>query len=63
MSKNDVIKSMTYNAAKINKIDDLLGTLEKGKLASFVMWNGDPFSLESRVVGVVMEGRYKEIKE
>ena len=62
MEKSEVIKLFTLNAAKINGIDDLLGSIEKGKLASFVLWNKDPFSLEARPFAIVKEGKYEEIK-
>ena len=61
LKKEEVVSLMTKNAAEIHNIAEL-GMLKKGKLASFVIWDGDPFSLESRVVGVVCEGRYKEIR-
>jgi len=62
MEKSEVIKLFTFNAAKINGIDDLLGSIEKGKLASFVLWDKDPFSLEARPFAIVKEGKYEEIK-
>ena len=34
----------------------LKGTLDKGKLASFTCWNGDPFDLGSYPVSVYGEG-------
>ncbi len=56
MSKAECISLITYNNAKILGVDNVLGTLEPGKWASFVVWNGDPFSLESYPVLVVGEG-------
>ncbi len=56
MSKAECISLITYNNAKILGIDNILGTLEPGKWASFVVWNGDPFSLESYPILVVGEG-------
>lgn len=57
MSKEECISLITYNNAKILGIDDRLGTLEPGKWASFTVWNGDLFSLESYPVLVVGEGK------
>jgi imidazolonepropionase-like amidohydrolase len=62
VEKSEVIKLLTFNTAKINGIDDLLGSIEKGKLASFVLWDKDPFSLEARPFAIVKEGEYEEIK-
>jgi len=62
LSKSECISILTLNNAKILGLDDVLGTLEPGKWASFVVWNGDPFSLESYPVLVIGEGEilYKE---
>ena len=57
MSKEECVSLITYNNAKILGIDDRLGTLEPGKWASFTVWNGDLFSLESYPVLVVGEGK------
>jgi imidazolonepropionase-like amidohydrolase len=57
MKKEDCIKVITKTNAKILEIDDVLGTLEKDKWASFICWNGDPFSLESYPLKVYGEGK------
>ncbi|OYT25860.1 MAG: imidazolonepropionase [Thermoprotei archaeon ex4572_64] len=56
MNKSECISLITYNNAKILGIDNVLGTLEPSKWASFIVWNGDPFSLESYPVLVIAEG-------
>ena len=61
MKKEDCIKVITKNNAKILEIDDILGTIEKDKWASFTCWNGDPFSLENNPVKVFGEGKELEI--
>ena len=55
--KARAISAITYNSAKILGISDLLGSIEPGKLASMVLWSGDPFDLESRVIMAIGEGR------
>jgi len=57
MKKEDCIKIITKTNAEILKIDNVLGTLDKGKWASFVCWNGDPFSLENYPVKIYGEGK------
>jgi imidazolonepropionase-like amidohydrolase len=42
MSPMDAIRSATYNSAKLLKIDDKLGTIEKTKLADLVAVKGNP---------------------
>ena len=62
LSKEECISKITKNAAEILKINDMVGTLEKGKMASLSCWNGDPFSLDSYPVLVYGEGKelYRE---
>ncbi len=60
MSEEEALSIITYRNAKILEIDDKLGTIEKGKLASLILWKDDPFKLASRPEMVIAEG--KEIK-
>ncbi|MBC7239496.1 MAG: amidohydrolase family protein, partial [Chloroflexi bacterium] len=57
LNKQQALEIITRSNAEILGIADRLGTLESGKWASFVCWNGDPFSLESYPVAVYAEGR------
>jgi imidazolonepropionase-like amidohydrolase len=56
LSKQQAVELISRRNSKILGIDDRLGTLEKGKWASFVCWNGDPFDLASYPVAVFGEG-------
>ena len=56
LSKDEALEIITRKNAQILGIDDVLGTLEEKKWASFVCWNGDPFSLESYPLAVYAEG-------
>jgi len=56
LSKQQAIEIITRKNAEILGVGDLLGTIEPGKWASFVCWNGDPFSMESYPVAVYAEG-------
>jgi imidazolonepropionase-like amidohydrolase len=57
LSKQQAVELISRRNSKILGIDDRLGTLEKGKWASFVCWNGDPFDLASYPVAVYGEGQ------
>jgi imidazolonepropionase-like amidohydrolase len=57
LSKQQALEIITRSNAEILGIDDILGTLEPGKWASFLCWNGDPFSLESYPVAIYAEGQ------
>jgi imidazolonepropionase-like amidohydrolase len=55
-SKQQAIELVSRMNAGILGIDDRLGTLEKGKWASFICWSGDPFDLASYPAAVYGEG-------
>ena len=47
---------ITLNAAKAMGIDGVTGSLEEGKMADVVLWNGDPLSVYSRPEMVWIDG-------
>jgi imidazolonepropionase-like amidohydrolase len=57
LSRQQAIELISYRNAQIIGIADRLGTLENGKWASFVCWNGDPFDLTRYPVAVYGEGK------
>ena len=57
MSKQAAIELVSRQNARILGIDDRLGTLQRGKWASFICWSGDPFDLASYPKAVYGEGR------
>lgn len=57
MSAVDAINLVTRRNAEILGIDDALGTVEEGKLASIVVWNRDPLHLAAFPQAVFAEGR------
>ena len=56
LNRQDAIEIITRRNAQILGIDGILGTLGKGKWASFSCWNGDPFDVTRYPVKVVAEG-------
>ncbi len=56
MSKQQAIELVTRKNASILGISRVLGTLAKGKWASFVGWSGDPFDLTAYPTAVFGEG-------
>ena len=56
MSKEEAISLISGNAADIIGAKNI-GKVKKGYLASLVVWNGDPFSLDSYPVHVIAEGQ------
>ena len=57
LSETDALQFVTLNAAKQLKIDGRTGSLEVGKDADFVIWNGSPLSTYSRAEQTWIEGR------
>jgi imidazolonepropionase-like amidohydrolase len=51
-----VIGWFTYNAAKAMGIGDKTGSLEAGKMADVVLWNGNPLSVYTRPEKVWVDG-------
>ena len=56
ISKQAAVELVSYQNARILGIDDRLGTLQRGKWASFICWSGDPFNLASYPQAVYGEG-------
>ncbi len=52
----EVIRWLTLNPAKAMGIDGQTGSLEAGKMADMVLWNGDPLSVYSRPEKVWVDG-------
>jgi imidazolonepropionase-like amidohydrolase len=50
------IKWLTSNAAKALRIDKQTGSLEAGKMADVVVWNGTPFSSYAKAEQVFIDG-------
>ena len=56
MTEEQAIGLITYKNARILGIDDQLGTVEKGKLASLTVWDRSPISLAAFPKMVMAEG-------
>ena len=52
----EVIGWITLNPARAMGIDAMTGSLEPGKMADVVLWNGDPLSVYSRPEKVWIDG-------
>lgn len=56
ISDAEVIGWLTLNPAKAMGIDKMTGSLETGKMADVVLWNGNPLSVYSRPEKVWIDG-------
>ena len=62
VSEEEALKFVTINPAKQLRIDTNVGSLEPGKDADFVIWNGHPLSTYSKAEQTWIEGiRYFDI--
>lgn len=50
------IKWITINAAKAIGVDEQTGSLEEGKMADVVLWDGNPFSVYTKAEKVFIDG-------
>ncbi len=50
VTANDLLKALTVTPAKILGVSDDLGTLNKGKRASFVIYDADPLKYEATIL-------------
>lgn len=53
----EALKAVTINAAKLLGIDKRVGSIEKGKDADLVLFNGDPFEYTSKPCVVIIDGK------
>ena len=56
ITRDQALRWITVNPAWVLGIDSLVGTLEVGKNADVVVWNGDPFSVYARAEQVFIDG-------
>jgi len=56
LTEEEALKLCTLNPAKQLRLDQRLGSVDVGKDADLVIWNGHPFSTYSRVDTTLIEG-------
>ena len=65
LSPEEVLKAVTIIPARMLGADNLVGSIDKGKLACFSVLNDDPFKLSTNVEYVYVEGKlvYERAKD
>lgn len=53
----EAFKSVTIDAAKINKVDNRVGSIEEGKDADIVIWDGHPLHYLTKTEKVFINGK------
>jgi len=56
LSFNEALKTITLNPARLLGIEKRVGSIEKGKDADLVLYNGDPFEYLTKVCVVIIDG-------
>jgi imidazolonepropionase-like amidohydrolase len=56
MDAYEALKAITINPAEILEIEDRVGSIEVGKDADLVLWNGDALDISSKVLYTIMNG-------
>jgi imidazolonepropionase-like amidohydrolase len=51
------LRAITLDAARLLGIDDRYGSIEPGKVADLVLYDGDPFEHATHVTHTIMDGR------
>ena len=54
------IEAATIDAAKLWGVEQRIGSLERGKDADIVLFDGDPFEYTSHITGVIIDGELAE---
>lgn len=57
MDKERALRAITINAAKLLGIDKAYGSIEVGKVADLVLYDGDPFEHTTHVTHTIMRGK------
>lgn len=57
LSEEEAIEALTIAPARILGVDAQVGSLEIGKTANIVLWNGSPVQMSSRVEKIIINGR------
>jgi imidazolonepropionase-like amidohydrolase len=56
LAREPALRSITLTAAEVLGVDDRIGSLEPGKDADIVLFDGDPLHYRTRVVRVLIDG-------
>ena len=57
MDPGEALKAITINPARLIGMENHLGSIEKGKDADLVIFDGDPFDIKTRVLQVFINGK------
>jgi hypothetical protein len=62
LSRDDALRALTLDAARIHRVDRMLGSLEAGKIANLAVFRDDPLEEKAKPVMVFVDGVKHEVK-
>jgi len=57
LTRTEALAAVTTTPAKLLEIDDIAGTIAKGRPADVVVWSGEPLAATTRAEAVIIGGR------
>jgi imidazolonepropionase-like amidohydrolase len=57
LPRDEALKAITLYAAQILGVDDRIGSLQPGRLASFIVTDGDPLETPTKIERIFVQGR------
>jgi imidazolonepropionase-like amidohydrolase len=57
LPQDEALRALTINTAQILGVDDRLGSIEKGKVADFILTDGDPLEAKTNMKQMFIAGR------
>lgn len=57
MKQEKALEAITINPAKVLGIEDRVGSIEVGKDADIVIWDGNPLEIQSNVLYTIIDGK------
>ncbi len=63
LSEDAALRAMTLSTAEIYGLADVLGSIEKGKIANLLVTDGDLFDKKTKIKMVFVDGKKFEIRE
>jgi imidazolonepropionase-like amidohydrolase len=63
LPEEEALRAITISPAKILGLESRIGSLEKGKEADIVIFDGHPFRTKTKAEKVIIDGKIHEVKE
>jgi len=57
LPRDRALRALTIDAARILGVDDVMGSLEPGKMGNLLIASGDPLDIRTAITRVVIDGR------